>query len=131
MGVFYAISSATEADGDHLSHRRRARLDEFPQTIADDDLIAYFTLSPADLALVPTRTGEHDRLGFALQLGALRYLGFCPADLILAFDVLHRAEEVLEIQRCGRNARDGAREQSCHAAAGRGSEPSSLRGRLT
>ncbi len=31
--------------------------------------------------MVRIRKGPHNRIGFALQLGSLRYLGFCPDDL--------------------------------------------------
>jgi len=48
------------------------------------DLLTYFTLSAADLAFIEKRRVEHNHLGFALQLGALRYLGFCPDDLTTA-----------------------------------------------
>jgi hypothetical protein len=41
-------------------------------------------LSASDLELVRQQRGDHNRLGFALQLCALRYLGFCPHDLVTA-----------------------------------------------
>ena len=50
----------------------RKRLDAFPSEIAELDLIRYFTLSGSDLELVKEQRGDHNRLGFALQL-ALRY----------------------------------------------------------
>jgi hypothetical protein len=43
-----------------------------------------FTLSEAELELVQTHRGEHNRLGFALQLVALKLLGFAPDDLSTA-----------------------------------------------
>ena len=39
-----------------------------------------FTLSESNLEFVKQQRGDHNRLGFALQLCALRYLGFCPDD---------------------------------------------------
>jgi TnpA family transposase len=64
-----------------LTEADRARLSRFPPVIPPDDLIAYFTLSAADRAVLAPHRGTSNRLGFALQLGALRYLGFCPDDL--------------------------------------------------
>ena len=42
---------------------------------AEADLIRHWTLEPADLAAVGRRRGDHNRLGFALQLCILRYPG--------------------------------------------------------
>jgi TnpA family transposase len=57
------------------------RLNSFPAEIQPGDVIAFFTLTDADLKLVKQHHGEANRLGFALQLCALRYLGFIPDDL--------------------------------------------------
>lgn len=62
-----------------LTDSERARLNRFPTEVSSNDLAAYFTLSEADLAQI----NQHRRsqcLGFALQLCALRYLGFPPQD---------------------------------------------------
>ena len=64
-----------------FSPQERKRLDAFPSEIAEADLIRYFTLSHSDLDLVRRQRGDQNRLGFALQLCALRYMGFCPDDL--------------------------------------------------
>ena len=61
--------------------QERKRLDAFPSEIAEADLIRYFTLSHSDLDLVRRQRGDQNRIGFALQLCALRYMGFCPDDL--------------------------------------------------
>jgi len=70
--------------GQFLTEAERERLRRFPAEIPPADVIAYFTLSPADLVQVHHQRGDHNRLGFALQLGALRYLGFSPDDLTTA-----------------------------------------------
>jgi Domain of unknown function (DUF4158) len=56
-----------------------ARLREFPD-ISRDELFRYFTLTPADLAFVdPGRgRGPADRLGVAVALCSLPWLGFVP-----------------------------------------------------
>lgn len=67
-----------------LTSAERERLDRFPEEIPDDDLFVYFLLSPADHEAIDKQREAHTRLGFALQLCALRYLGFAPDDLSTA-----------------------------------------------
>jgi TnpA family transposase len=64
-----------------LTLKERERLTCFPDEIPQWDLITYFTLTEHDGSLIDTYQGESNRLGAALQLCAVRYLGFCPADL--------------------------------------------------
>lgn len=64
-----------------LSEVERSRLTQFPSTIPDSDLMAYFKLSADDQVQINRQRQTHNRLGFALQLSTLRYLGFCPDDL--------------------------------------------------
>lgn len=64
-----------------LTDAERERLDRFPSEVTQEDVIAFFTLSPTDRDQIPKNSGAHNRLGVALQLGALRFLGFCPDDL--------------------------------------------------
>jgi TnpA family transposase len=67
-----------------LNDFERERLSCFPAEIASEDIVAFFTLSSSDLAHIPKTTANHNRLGFALQLCAMRYLGFCPDKLTTA-----------------------------------------------
>ena len=64
-----------------LSDAERERLDSFPAQVVPGDIETYFTLSRADRRQIPRTTSPANRLGFALQLGTLRFLGFCPDDL--------------------------------------------------
>lgn len=64
-----------------LTQEQRNELNNFPPTISLSDLNYYFRLSPKDLEITRDQKGAANRLGFAVQLGALRYLGFIPANL--------------------------------------------------
>lgn len=63
------------------SDAERRRLERFPEQIAVEDLRACFALSDVDRALVFAQRGAANRLGLAVQLCALRFLGFVPQDL--------------------------------------------------
>ena len=53
----------------------------FPET--QDELIRHYTFSEADLSIIRQRRGNHNRLGFAVQLCYLRYPGFVlPTDAV-------------------------------------------------
>src|SRR5690606_22240029 len=69
-----------------LKADHREALANFPSTIGETDLIAHFLLTPDDLTLVMSNRGTTQRLGFAISLCALRYLGFFPQNLITAPD---------------------------------------------
>jgi hypothetical protein len=69
---------------DFLTAAERERLNRFPRQLPDEDLSAFFLLSDADQQAINQHREAHTRLGFALQLCALRYLGFAPDDLTTA-----------------------------------------------
>jgi TnpA family transposase len=64
-----------------LTRTERERLNRFPAQIPDEDLRIFFLLSGADQTVINKQREAHTRLGFAMQLCALRYLGFAPDDL--------------------------------------------------
>jgi TnpA family transposase len=66
-----------------LTPAERERLSRFPEHIPDDDLFVFFRLSDDDHGVINQQREDATRLGFALQLCALRYLGFAPDDLSL------------------------------------------------
>ena len=88
--------------GSFLNDTERERLRGFPAEIPSEDLIGYFTLSERDLLLIRGQRRAHNRLGFALQVCALRYLGFVPAKLHSAppAAVGHLAEQLGVAPRC-------------------------------
>ncbi len=57
-----------------LTPAERASLLAFPAT--DDELIRHYTFLEPDLSVIRQRRGDHNRLGFAVQLCCLRYPGF-------------------------------------------------------
>ena len=64
-----------------LSDAERERWQGFPGTVPQDDLHAFFLLTEDDRREVRRQRAPHNRLGYALQLGSLRYLGFVPDNL--------------------------------------------------
>ena len=65
-----------------LTEDQRLKFNQFPESIEPDHLIQYFLLSNPDLKIIPVRSPAYSRLGFALSLCALRFLGFIPEELI-------------------------------------------------
>jgi TnpA family transposase len=65
-----------------LTEAQLTALFALPTTEAD--LIRHYTLSPDDMAVIARRRGPHNRLGFALQLCALRHPGrlIRPGELV-------------------------------------------------
>lgn len=70
--------------GKFLTSSERERLNKFPEEISSADIFTFFRLSECDIAQLPMKSKNYNRLGFALQLCTLRYLGFCPDDLMTA-----------------------------------------------
>src|SRR5882724_5979276 len=64
-----------------LTAADRAPLNRFPDQIPHEDLSAFFLFSEADQRAINQHREAHTRLGCALPLCALRYLGFAPDDL--------------------------------------------------
>src|SRR5215468_6512353 len=67
--------------GTFLTAKEREHLASFPDDIPHWDLITSFTLTHEDQTFIQTYRTDAYRLGVALQLGAVRYLGFCPTRL--------------------------------------------------
>src|SRR5882724_46045 len=64
-----------------LTAADRAPLNRFPDQIPHEDLSAFFLFSEADQRAINQHREAHTRLGCALPLCALRYLGFAPDKL--------------------------------------------------
>lgn len=65
-----------------LTFSDQARLSRCPDDLPSADLDTYFQLTPEDLSATDGLRGDGNRLGFALQLCCLRYLGFFPSNLL-------------------------------------------------
>jgi len=61
-----------------LTDDERKCLSQFPEQIQDEDITAFFTLSASDMKEIHRQRGEQNKLGYAIQLCALRYMGFSP-----------------------------------------------------
>jgi TnpA family transposase len=64
-----------------LSDAEHEALTSWPVEVAHSDLVEYFTLDVDDLRWVRSHRGSATRLGLAVQLCGLRFLGFVPSDL--------------------------------------------------
>jgi hypothetical protein len=67
--------------GSVLSDAELARLSSWPDEIADDDLVSYFTLTSDDLGWLGSNVRVENWLGAAVQLCALPWLGWIPDEL--------------------------------------------------
>ena len=82
--------------GTFLTQTERDQLSTFPTVIPHWDLVTAFAVSEADRRFLDRYRTDANRLGVALQLCTLRYLGFCPAPLTAAPAevVAHVAEQL-------------------------------------
>ncbi len=67
-----------------LSDAEIERLEGWPEAIERRDVVRYFAPAGDDLAFVREQRGAPNQLAVALQLGALRWLGFVPEELTAA-----------------------------------------------
>ena len=72
-----------------LSDAEHKSLNRFPSEVGPQDLNRFFLLSDQELLTLKQLRAEHNRLGFALQLCCLRYLGFFPEELQLPESVVN------------------------------------------
>lgn len=82
-----------------LSSEQRENYARYTGVPSPHDLSRYFHLDDADHVLIARKRGTHNRLGFAVQLGTVRYLGtFLEDPLAVPAPVLHTLAKQLRIE---------------------------------
>jgi hypothetical protein len=82
-----------------LTAAQRDRYGRYPDMVTPDDLARCFHLSDEDRAQIMSCRGHHNRLGFALQLTTVRYLGtFLDDPVAVPSPVLQSLSHQLAIQ---------------------------------
>ena len=61
-----------------LNQSQRERYEKVPGEISEDDLMQFFQITQQDKIFLKSFRGEHNRLGIALQIGIVRFMGFLP-----------------------------------------------------
>lgn len=64
-----------------LNESEQKRFTCYPAHISESAAVTFFTLAEQDWQLLDKLRGDSNKLGFALQLGTLRLLGFVPENL--------------------------------------------------
>lgn len=81
-----------------LSQAQREQYGRYTGTPTLDDLGRYFHLDDIDLERITRKRGDHNRLGFAVQLCTVRYLGtFLDDPLAVPLPVLHTLSRQLHL----------------------------------
>ena len=82
-----------------LSQAQREQYGRYSSSPSPDDLARFFHLDDVDLGLIAHKRGDHNRLGFAVQLSTLRYVGtFLDDPLAVPLPVLQTLAGQLYIE---------------------------------
>jgi TnpA family transposase len=81
-----------------LSDDQAAGFGRFAGDVPQANLEQFFYLDDADRDLISVRRGDHNRLGFAVQLGTVRFLGvFLPDSLDVPWGVVEYLAAQLQV----------------------------------
>ena len=104
---------------DFLSPAQLASYGRYGEPPSVAQLQRFFHFDERDRALIARRRGDHNRLGFAVQLGTVRFLGtFLARPTEVPQAVADRVAEELALQNPGRLADYGRRDATHREHAG-------------
>jgi TnpA family transposase len=84
---------------DFLTAEQKAQYGKFSNEPNELQLARYFHLDEADLEFISNRRGDHNRLGFALQITSIRFLGCFVSDLsVVPMNAQHFVTSQLSIE---------------------------------
>ena len=94
-----------------LSDAELARLSSWPDEIAEHDLVMFFTLTSDDAAWLSGNIRVENRLGAAVQLCTLLWLGWIPDDLT---GCRHPLAQFSGVDTTGIESTEGSPNQALH-----------------
>jgi hypothetical protein len=104
---------------DFLSPGQLASYGRYGEPPSAAQLERFFHFDERDRTLIARRRGDHNRLGFAVQLGTVRFLGtFLPRPTEVPEIVTRRVAEELAVEDPGRLAEYGRRDPTHREHAG-------------
>ena len=104
---------------DFLTEAQKRRYGRYPEEVSEVQLARYFHVDDTDRGLIVQRRGDANRLGFALQVLTVRFLGtFQPDPTAMPSVVVSHVATQLEISDVACLPRYLDREQTRHAHRG-------------
>jgi hypothetical protein len=83
---------------DFLTATQRQRYGRYPDSLSADELARNFHLDDDDIERIASKRRDSGRLGFALQLATVRFLGtFLEDPAAVPFTVLHFVAAQIEV----------------------------------